>query len=567
MPKDSAIARLARFAGNAVRNSPWLVISIAAHVVGIAVLSIVYVQHQAHADEGIACGFEITKTIHEPPPEPIPLPEPTLVRTPVDKGEVELVPDDALLSALLSDPSLDSSRYDEPIGNPAVDSSTWSGGSDASTTIGPGKKAGHVGPGPSPLGYRPGSGNKGGRSPVAPPAMTERAVFLGLQWLVRHQSPDGSWSAASLRKCCLPDHPCVSEGEALSDEADVGLTGLALLAFLGAGHSNQSEAILIDDVRAKRYRLSDVVRNGLQWLVKRQQPDGSFSGDRVFLYNEALAALALSEAYGLTLQRYWKEPAQKAVDFLVAAQKPSPIGDGLWGWRYSPRGFFEAQKDRYTDPQSYQRDLCEADTSVTGWVVMALKSAELSGLDVPGSSLQGALDFATWATQGSSGLVGYLGPDGAGLPISGPGDNYAYHVATMSALGICIRAFIEHDLNDPFFDQGAKKIIEDLPQVSKDKLSVDYYYWYYATLALNQLDGPDSPRRTGRYWDPWNKAMTEAVLGLQDKTDKACSKGGWIVGDRWTIGGGVGPVYSTAINVLTLEVYYRYSNAFGGKPK
>jgi hypothetical protein len=98
--------------------------------------------------------------------------------------------------------------------------------------------------------------------------------------------------------------------------------------------------------------------------------------------------------------------------------------------------------------------------------------------------------------------------------------------------------------------------------VSKDKLSIDYYYWYYGSLALNQLDGPDSPKKSGKYWGPWNKAMVDAVLSLQDHTERACSNGGWIQGDRWAYTGG--PLYATAINVLTLEVYYRYENAFGG---
>jgi hypothetical protein len=99
--------------------------------------------------------------------------------------------------------------------------------------------------------------------------------------------------------------------------------------------------------------------------------------------------------------------------------------------------------------------------------------------------------------------------------------------------------------------------------VSKDGLSVDYYYWYYASMALNQVDGPDAPKKSGKYWPAWNKAMVDAVLGLQDKTKGACSNGGWMVPDRWSLDHG-GPLYATALNVLTLEVYYRYENAFGG---
>jgi hypothetical protein len=135
----------------------------------------------------------------------------------------------------------------------------------------------------------------------------------------------------------------------------------------------------------------------------------------------------------------------------------------------------------------------------------------------------------------------------------------------MSALGMLVRTFVSHDLEDPFLELAAKHIVKDVPTTTKDNLSVDYYYWYYATLALNQFDGPDSPRKgAGKYWEPWNKALIDSILPLQDqsKTRDACSRGGWLVNDRW--GGHTGhALYSTALNVLTLEVYYRYENAFG----
>ncbi len=164
--------------------------------------------------------------------------------------------------------------------------------------------------------------------------------------------------------------------------------------------------------------------------------------------------------------------------------------------------------------------------------------------------------------------MGYLDQKGAGMPVTGRGDQYDYHIGTMSALGMAIRTFTQHNPNDPFLELAANQVIKDLPKVdppvNEAYLSVDYYYWYYGTLALNQFDGPDSPRKgTGKYWDQWNKAMQDSVLQLQDKNkeDNICTRGGWLVGDRWSSFGG--PIYSTAINVLTLEVYYRYANAFG----
>ena len=78
-----------------------------------------------------------------------------------------------------------------------------------------------------------------------------------------------------------------------------------------------------------------------------------------------------------------------------------------------------------------------ADTSVTGWVVMAFKSAQIAGLKVPAQSFEGAMDFATWVT-GENGLVGYLDPAGAGQAVTGHNDRFEYHVATMSSLGMLL---------------------------------------------------------------------------------------------------------------------------------
>ena len=98
--------------------------------------------------------------------------------------------------------------------------------------------------------------------------------------------------------------------------------------------------------------------------------------------------------------------------------------------------------------------------------------------------------------------------------------------------------------------------------MSKDGLSVDYYYWYYGSLALNQFDGPDSPRKGGKHWNAWNRAMVDALGSLQNVEEKSCRRGGWITPDRWAYA--CGPISSTALAVLTLEVYYRYPNAFAG---
>src|SRR5262249_30892829 len=133
----------------------------------------------------------------------------------------------------------------------------------------------------------------------------------------------------------------------------------------------------------------------------------------------------------------------------------------------------------------------------------------------------------------------------------GKNDQFVYHTSTMSALGMCARVNTQRDLKGPFLELAAKRVASDRPAVSKDRLSVDYYYWHCGTIALNQFDGPASSRRDAKYWGAWQRAVTEALLALQEKSEHGCASGGWITPDRWAYAGG--PLYTTAINVMTLE--------------
>jgi hypothetical protein len=390
-------------------------------------------------------------------------------------------------------------------------------------------------------------------------------VLEGLCWLLRHQNEDGSWGTTTLTSHCTPGKPCISTKTMLVADYDEGLTGMALLAFLAQGISVGSKTEIVDTVTGKRHSAGEAVEKGIKWLVDRQRKDGAFGNpDFIFaMYNESLAAMAVCEAYGITRSRELESPAQKAVDYLVSAQKIDEQGS-LWGWRYFSRKHLNDRLDAGVISQSDHAGLVQdVDISVTTWAVMALKSALLAGLSVPSEVMDGALAYARYTT-GKNGLVGYLNPYQAGEFVRGPGDRFTYHTGTMSALGMLVRTFVSRDIRDPFLELAAKHIAKDMPAVSADKLSIDYYYWYQSALALNQFDGPGSPRTgAGTYWRPWNRALVAALLSLQNqsKTPRICNRGGWLDDDRW--GGNTGhALYSTAINVLTLEVYYRYENAF-----
>jgi prenyltransferase/squalene oxidase-like repeat protein len=550
------------------KNSPWMIIAIGLHLILAAVMSLLYVKHELEKSRITDTEIGVGRVKEEAPDIPE-VPEEIDRKKIPENVEAELVTKEEVTTFVPTEEATPEDLY-EDIGNPtgADDAATdFTGGTSIGVGIG-----GHAGSGlPSAfvsrkLGKGTGAGRKG-RRPPGQTIATEEAVLEGLRWLVRHQNEDGSWGADTLPQRCSGKTPCIPAGTELEPFYNEGLTGLALLAFLGQGLSIDSKIDIVDTAMGKKYKAGKVVQKGIRWLMDRQKEDGSFSATRAFMYNEALASMALTEAYGLSQNRELRRPAQKAVDFLVAAQKLNDK-DELWGWRYGSRKELEDQKAAgQIEESTYKEQLHDVDISVTTWVVMALKSAKICGLDVPDEVMQGALSYANYTT-GKEGLVGYQNPYQAGDTIRGPGDHFTYHTGTMSALGMLVRTFIVHDLEDPFLELAAKHIVKDLPEVTKDNLSVDYYYWYYATLALNQFDGPDSPRKSaGKYWTPWNKALVDSILALQDKSKDrdVCNRGGWLTDDRWSSHGRA--LYNTAINVLTLEVYYRYENAFGSSAR
>lgn len=87
--------------------------------------------------------------------------------------------------------------------------------------------------------------------------------------------------------------------------SDLETTALAVLAFLGGGFSHLSKDAY------DGLCFGTVVGKGLQWLLARQDAEGFF--DRKDAAANAVAALALSEAYGLTGSALFKEAAQRGV--------------------------------------------------------------------------------------------------------------------------------------------------------------------------------------------------------------------------------------------------------------
>ena len=351
---------------------------------------------------------------------------------------------------------------------------------------------------------------------------TEASIHLGLEFLARHQSADGSWSLSGFDR---------DEPQYLNQlESDTAATGLALLAFQGAGYNH------------REFKYARQVDHAIQWLIENQGPDGrlyvSSESDPVCrMYSHGIAALALSEAYGMTQDANLKKPAQKAIDFIVKMQDPRK-----GGWRYDDRP-----------------GKLSTDTSVSGWMMMAMQSGRLAGLRVDDDSFESIgnwLDVAADPDNISRYRYDPFATNSNGVSrIQG-----RRPTISITSVGLLMRIYSGWDRNDPRLLAGADYLVNNQLPSDSTPLLRDTYYWYYATQVLKYVDGPQ--------WKTWNDQLRPLLIRSQEKEGDFA--GSWHpyrpVPDRWGSFGG--RIYVTTMNLLSLEVRHRMLPLYRqGKPK
>ncbi len=373
-------------------------------------------------------------------------------------------------------------------------------------------------------------GRRGSKGTAAGKPQLE-AVDLGLKWLKFHQMPDGFWSGAAFDEMCGglgDDTICDGTGSPLYD---VGLTGMALLAYLGAGES------------PKKGKYKDTVKKGLKFLSDVQQSNGNFGNEQTlnYTYDHIIATLAMCEAYALTELGYLKKPANKALKYMYS------IRNSGGAWRYAPE-----HPEMLLNPD---------DTSVTGWAIMAMTLAKEYDLEFDEQALEDAYAFMDAMTDPVTGRTGYT-EAGNSPPREAEkeADWPPQQTESLTAVGILCRIFVDPDLKRPGNLDMCKRgvqLIERLPPLfDPDQPGrVDYYYWYYASYALFQYQEVDA-----KPWKNWEKTLVSAIANQQHKEGERT--GSWDPqDDPWGHEGG--RIYTTAINILTMEVYYRYDTVMG----
>ena len=377
---------------------------------------------------------------------------------------------------------------------------------------------------------------------------TEQAVKRALAWIVRQQTDRGVYAGLWSLRGPYPDGG--------SEENRVAATAMALLALQGAGNTPTTG------------EHKEAVRDAWRSLIKTQTDAGNFapaSDEHTSaagrMYGHGQITIALCEAYGLTRDVKLEQAAQAAIRYALAAQLP----DG--GWRYhlpdtDESGFLESWKNR-------------GDLSMTGWFLLALKTAEMAGLQTP--AIEEAFlrvdDFLNQLRIVSDDPdANDLGYDYQFNPLN-PVKKFQPAISAEAILGKLflgttpddhhVRAVVDRLLAESpiAFPESLRKGGRAVEFAAIDPRSMNHavkniYAWYYITQVCHHVGG--------RVWREWNADM--CTLLPENQEAGGFQRGSWSPAhDLYGVKGG--RLFTTALCACMLETYYRHLSLYGTHEK
>ena len=280
------------------------------------------------------------------------------------------------------------------------------------------------------------------------------------------------------------------------------MTGLALLTFLAHGETTSSE------------KYGQTVEKAVRFLISQQDQEGRFckTDDQPGPYSHGIATYAISEAYGLTRIPALKPVMEKAVQVILNGQQPR----GGWNYNYSKGA--------------------RRDTSVTGWQCQALKSAFIAGAENSGlkEAMEKAVADLKLAHDAESGRFWYT-------------DTTAHKTDSITGIGVLCMQLLGHAM-----EKECRQGLQALNGANCDWDKPDpwpLYACYYITQAKFH--------QGGQTWTGWNSKFARVYVKNQNDDGSWTSPGGKLENDNGKEVN-LGPVYSTTLAALTLQVYYRF---------
>jgi hypothetical protein len=294
----------------------------------------------------------------------------------------------------------------------------------------------------------------------------------GLEWLASAQQSDGGWNGGEYPGGC-------------------GINGMCLMAFLASG----------EDPNYGKYASN--VRRAVYAIIQQQDATTGYLPSS--MYHHGFGMLALSEAYGAVDESLFPEGQKpprtiaQALQLAIGCAVNSERKNQWGGWRYNP-------------------DSTDADTSVSGAVLMGLLAARNAGMNVPDDVVNNAMEFMRRST-GSDGSVAYAGGFG--------GMGGSMNLTAVSALVSAVSKTKDTDQ----YKAALARLVDNLQ--TADANSYPEYFHYYMAQALFQGD-----------YDAWQKWNADLVRQLHDA--------------QHDDGSFTGGAYGTGMSLLALALNYRF---------
>jgi hypothetical protein len=310
----------------------------------------------------------------------------------------------------------------------------------------------------------------------------------GLRYLIKTQDESGAWK---------------------DGQAGPGVTGMAVMALLASG----------EDPNHGPYRVP--IRKALVSMIVSQNAETGFLGSgqgHDSMYQHGFGMLALSEAYGTVDDRtLWTEASAggqkgrtigQALELAVRCAVTSAQNNPHGAWRYSP-------------------DAKDADTSVSGAVLMGLLGARNAGIEVPDETIDKAINYYASMT-GPNGQLGYSGGPGGGSD-------------AVTSIGVLVVAIARHKAL-PQYAKAASYLKGRSLGADSGGEGYPTYTRYYRAQALFQADVAA--------WEKWNAGLVKEMKAMQAKDGSFAGFAGR--------GGGFGGTVDTSLALLSLAVNYKF---------
>jgi hypothetical protein len=319
----------------------------------------------------------------------------------------------------------------------------------------------------------------------------EAAVLRALEWLRLNQNQDGSWGAHDRE----------------------GYTGLALLTFLAHGETTASE------------KYGQTVEKAIRFLVARQNDKGEFikTEGAGGVYAHAIAAYAISEAYGMTRIPSLKPVMEKAIQVLLDGQH------GHGGWVMYTYG----KNDRKGDAGKW-------DISLSGFCIQAFKAAYIAGAE--NANLKEAMDR-------SANFLKERQREDGGFPYSAANPGRQPNMTAVSVLCLQLLGYGNDNAT-----RAGLQYMRDADANWNRPEEAPIYSWYYVTQAKFH--------QGGGAWSSWNNKFAPTLIRNQNPD------GSWLSPGLNMEGNGVtreyrgeeinNKAYATTFAALSLQVYYRF---------